>query len=192
MANWASTSYRIEGSESDLKRLFNVMDSFLTDKCKPAEENVSKDWEGNIVKALGATEEQMTQNYLRGFIQEYEMDGGVISIEADEAWGATDFRHVLENLMPGLTVYYVVEEPGCEVYATNDAESKYFIDKFYVDACVNGNYESDYFETEKQAMSYAAEVLGKEEVSKDELESWNEEHKDSDDFVYVHKFEIED
>lgn len=59
MANWARTSYRIEGSESDLKRVFDVIDSFMTDKCKPAEENASKEWEGNIVRALGATDEQM-------------------------------------------------------------------------------------------------------------------------------------
>ena len=29
MANWASTSYRIEGSESDLKKVYDVIDNFL-------------------------------------------------------------------------------------------------------------------------------------------------------------------
>ena len=52
--------------------------------------------------------------------------------------------------------------------------------------------ESDYFETEKQAMAYAAELLGKEEVSKGELKNWNKEHKENNDFIYVHEFEIED
>lgn len=192
MANWASTSYRIEGSKNDLERVFNVIDDFMTDKRKPVEENASKEWEGNIVRVLGATDEQMEKNYLRGFIEEYEYDGDTIRIEAEEAWGATDFRHVLTKLMPDLTIYYFVEEPGFEVYATNDAESKYFIERFYVDACVNGNYESDYFETEKQAMAYVAELLGKEEVSKGELKNWNEEHQEGDDFIYVHEFEIED
>ena len=41
-------------------------------------------------------------------------------------------------------------------------------------------------------MAYAAELLGKEEVSKGELKSWNEEHKEDNDFIYVHEFEIED
>lgn len=59
-----------------------------------------------------------------------------------------------------------------------------------MDACVNGNYESDYFETEKQAMAYAAKLIGKDEVSKAKLESWNEDHEDDDDFIYVHEFEI--
>ena len=62
-----------------------MIDSFMTDRQKPVTETASRDWEGNIVKALGATEEQMKNNYLRGFIQEYEMQEGVIRIKAEEA-----------------------------------------------------------------------------------------------------------
>lgn len=192
MANWATTSYRIEGSKSDLVRVYGVIDSFMTDRQKPVTETASRDWEGNIVKALGATEEQMKNNYLRGFIQEYEMQEGVIRIEAEEAWGATDFRHVLAKLMPELTIYFIVEEPGCEVYVTNDADGKYFPDQFYLDACINGNYESDYFATGEKALAYAAKLIGKENVSKAKLESWNEYHEEDEEFVYIHEFEIVD
>lgn len=188
MANWASTSYRIEGSKSDLEKVFNVIDGFMTGKRKPVKENASMDWEGNIVKALGATEEQMSKNYLRGFIQTYEMDGDIISIEAEEAWGLTEFRHVLTQLMPELTIYYIVEEPGCEVYATNDSEGKYFTDRFYVDACINGNYDSDYFETEEQAIRYAATLLRKENITIDEVKEWTKE-QEGDDYLYIHEFE---
>lgn len=170
--------------------MFNVIDDFMTDKRKPVRENASKEWEGNIVRVLGATDEQMENNYLRGFIQEYEMDGDTICVEAEEAWGTTDFRHVLAQLIPELTIYYIVEEPGCEIYATNDSEGKYFIDRFYVDACINGNYESDYFETEEQAMKYVASLLGKDNISMKEVKEWTEE-QEGDDFIYVHEFEIE-
>ena len=106
MANWASTSYRIEGSESDLKKVYDVIENFVTGKSKPVLEDASKEWEGNIVKALGASDEQLKESYLRGFIEEYELDGDVIRINAEEAWGATDFRHILGKLMPELTIYY--------------------------------------------------------------------------------------
>ena len=192
MANWATTSYRIEGGKSDLERVYGVIDDFITEKQTPVSETASKEWEGNIAKALGATDEQMKNHYLRGFIQDYEMDGGTIRIEAEEAWGATDFRHVLRALIPGLSIYFIVEEPGCEVYATNDAEGKYFTDRFYVDTCVNGNYESDYFETEERAMAYVADLLGLEKASKAKLESWNEEHEDDEDFICIHEFKIVD
>lgn len=190
MANWASTSYRIEGSKEDLEKVYNVIDEFMSERRKPTEVNASSEWEGNIIKALEATDEQMKNNYLRGFIEEYEMDGDIIRIEAEEAWGTTDFRQVLAQLMPELTIYYIVEEPGCEVYATNDADGKYFPERFYVDAYVNGDYKSEYFETEEQAMTYVANLLGKKEVSKNELENWNECHEEDNNFIYIHEFEI--
>ena len=190
MANWASTSYRIEGSKEDLEKVYNVIDEFMSERRKPIEVNASSEWEGNIIRALGATDEQMKNNYLRGFIEEYEMDGDIIRIEAEEAWGTTDFRQVLAQLMPELTIYYIVEEPGCEVYATNDADGKYFPERFYVDAYVNGDYQSEYFETEEQAMTYVANLLGKEKVSKNELENWNECHEEDDNLIYIHEFEI--
>lgn len=190
MANWASTSYRIEGSKEDLEKVYNVIDEFMSERRKPVQVDASNEWEGNIIRALEATDEQMKNNYLRGFIEEYEMDGDIIRIEAEEAWGTTDFRYVLAQLMPELTIYYIVEEPGCEVYATNDAEGKYFPERFYVDAYVNGDYQSEYFDTEEQAMTYVANLLGKQEVSKNELENWNECHEEDDNFIYIHEFEI--
>ena len=189
MANWASTSYAIEGNKSDLERMFNVINDFVKSNVKPVEANASKEWEGNIVKALGASEEQMKNNYLRGFIQTYEIIDGVLYIEAEEAWGATDFRHLLAKLMPELTIYYIVEECGCEVYATNDCDGKYFTDSYYVDVCIDGDYFSEYFDTEKQVLAYVAQLLKKEAVTMAEIDEWNEIQDDSENYIYVHEFE---
>ena len=188
MANWASTSYAIEGSKSDLERMFNVINDFVKSNVKPVEANASKEWEGNIVKALGASEEQMKNNYLRGFIQTYEIIDGVLYIEAEEAWGATDFRHLLAKLMPELTIYYIVEECGCEVYATNDCDGKYFTESYYVDICIDGDYFSEYFDTEKQVLAYVAQLLKKESVTMKEIDEWNEEQDDNENYIYVHEF----
>ena len=188
MANWASTSYAIEGNKSDLESVFNVINDFVKSNVKPVEANASKEWEGNIVKALGASEEQMKNNYLRGFIQTYEIIDGVLYIEAEEAWGATDFRHLLAKLMPELTIYYIVEECGCEVYATNDCDGKYFTESYYVDICIDGDYFSEYFDTEKQVLAYVAQLLKKESVTMKEIDEWNEEQDDNENYIYVHEF----
>ena len=188
MANWASTSYAIEGSKSDLERVFNVIKDFVKNNVKPVEANASKEWEGNIVKALGATDEQMKNNYLRGFIQTYEIIDGVLHLEVEEAWGATDFRHLLVKLMPELTIYYIVEECGCEVYATNDSDGKYFTDSYYVDACIDEDYFSDYFNTEKHVLVYVAQLLNREVISMEEIDEWNKEQDDSENYIYVHEF----
>lgn len=188
MANWASTSYAIEGNKSDLESVFNVINDFVKSNVKPVEANASKEWEGNIVKALGASEEQMKNNYLRGFIQTYEIIDGVLYIEAEEAWGATDFRHLLAKLMPELTIHYIVEECGCEVYATNDCDGKYFTESYYVDACIDEDYFSDYFNTEKQVLVYVAQLLNREVISMEEIDEWNKEQDDSENYIYVHEF----
>ena len=188
MANWASTSYAIEGNKSDLERVSSVINDFVKSNVKPVEANASKKWEGNIVKALGASEEQMKNNYLRGFIQTYEIIDGVLYIEAEEAWGATDFRHLLAKLMPKLTIYYIVEECGCEVYATNDCDGKYFTESYYVDICIDGDYFNDYFNTEEQVLSYVAQLLKKESVTMKDIDERNEEQDDNENYIYVHEF----
>ena len=42
MANWASTSYCIEGSKEDLKKIFKAIDGFMTEKRKPKDEKQIK------------------------------------------------------------------------------------------------------------------------------------------------------
>lgn len=123
MANWAQTSYRIEGNSEDLQELNDLCKAFLSKERPVMEEGASEEWEGNIILALGIDK---GSSYLRGFIQECELEDGVLCIEASEAWGATDFRHLLEGHYEDMKVYYIVEEEGCEVYATNDVEGKYF------------------------------------------------------------------
>ena len=130
----------------------------------------------------------MKNNYLRGFIQTYEIIDGVLYIEAEEAWGATDFRHLLAKLMPELTIYYIVEECGCEVYATNDCDGKYFTESYYVDICIDGDYFSEYFDTEKQVLAYVAQLLKKESVTMKDIDEWNEEQDDNENYIYVHEF----
>lgn len=189
MANWASTSYRIEGSESDLKKVYDVIDNFVTGKSKPVLEDASKEWEGNIVKALGASDEQLKKSYLRGFIEEYELGGDVIRINAEEAWGATDFRHILGNLIPELTIYYIVEEAGCDVFATNDIDGKYFPEQYLVDAYVKDADYYEYFETKGQMKDFVSSLIGKEDFTDEDIEAWNEEHEDDDSYIYVHEFQ---
>lgn len=111
MANWASTSYRIEGKQEDLKTLNELINEFMDGKRPVMEDNASKDWEGNVALELG---ENTKGYYLRGFIQTCELEDDVLSIEAEEAWGATDFRHILEKHFEGMKVYFIVEEEGGE------------------------------------------------------------------------------
>ena len=53
MANWAQTSYRIEGNSEDLQKLNDLCKAFLSKERPVMEEGASEEWEGNIILALG-------------------------------------------------------------------------------------------------------------------------------------------
>ena len=93
MANWASTDYKIEGNSKDLQEIFELFCKFDKGERKPFDERTDKEWEGNIVWALGGNPEELC---LKGFIQTCELDDGSLSIYAEEAWGVTDYAIFLK------------------------------------------------------------------------------------------------
>ena len=53
MANWASTSYRIESKQKDLQEIYDLFMEFNENGRTPFDNLTDKNWEGNIVWALG-------------------------------------------------------------------------------------------------------------------------------------------
>lgn len=189
MANWASTSYRIEGNQKDLQELNDLYKAFKNKERPVMEEGASENWEGNIILALG---EEIGDSYIRGFIQECELSDGLLSIEAEEAWGATDFNKLLEKHYDGMKVYFIVEEEMCEVYATNDAEGKYFNCRSVLTSYVDGEYHREEFKNKKEALKYAAKLLGRDSVTILEVGKWNKEHEDNDEYININGFDLVD
>ena len=72
-----------------------------------------------------------------------ELDGDVIRINAEEAWGATDFRHILGKLMPELTITISLRKQGVTCSQQNDIDGKYFPERYLVDAYVK---DADFYE----------------------------------------------
>lgn len=182
MANWASTSYRIEGNQKDLQELYDLCKDFSEKKRHAMEEGASDGWEGNIILALG---EEIGDSYIRGFIQSFKLKNGILSIEAEEAWGATDFNKLLEKHYDGMKVYFIVEEEMCEIFATNDAEGKYFNSRSILTSYVGGKYHREKFKNKNEALKYAAKLIGRDSVTKLEVAKWNDERKNKGVFEYI-------
>lgn len=193
MANWAYTSYAIEGPKETLEKIEQAI------LHHPVKEGSSDGWEGNILMALNGTDDWKSTSYMRGFINEepwYEESHGALRFSAEEAWGVTDFDEELMSIFPDIKVYWITEEPGMAVYQTNDKEGKYFKDRFYVDTCIDNadtytdnDYKDEYFETEKDAYEWIAEITKGKVSTKEEVDKFNEECGE-DEFILVHKFEI--
>ena len=182
MANWASTSYRIEGNQKDLQELYDLCKDFSEKKRSAMVEGASEGWEGNIILALG---EEIGDSYIRGFIQSFKLKNGLLSIEAEEAWGVTDFNLLLEKHYDNMKVYFIVEEEMCEIFATNDAEGKYFNSRSILTSYVGGKYHREKFKNKNEALKYAAKLIGRDSVTKLEVAKWNEERKNKGVFEYI-------
>lgn len=191
MPNWCLTDYRIEGSEESLKK---INDALLNHSVA---ENSSDTWEGNILIALGYTEEDLRSPnehyYLRGFVSYYEPPESFeypLSFSCEEAWDVTDFRKLLERKLPDIKVYFTAEESGNEYYVTNDEEGIYFPDRYLVDANINNDWYSEYFETKEDALEYISQITDCK--TEEDIEKFNENRSDadSDEYITIHEFKV--
>ena len=197
MANWASTDYVIEGPKEILKKIYDAIQH-------PDTSEGDNGWEGGVLKALGITWKERQSDgsgyYMRGFIQDPKSiefnpeTDKVLTFYAEEAWGATDFNEVLEKEFPDIKVYYNVIEEGEEIYATNDKEGKYFTDRFIVDTCIDGYYNSEYFVYESSIYKWLHEITDGKINCKEDMEKFNSSHEEAGDadenFISICEFEI--
>lgn len=192
MANWAYTDYVIEGPVETLQKIEQAI------KEHPVQEKSSEDWEGNVIIALnGDINWKPAENhYMRGFINMESVlldeDSGVLKFGAEEAWGITDFDSELKGMFPDIKVYWRTEEPDEEIYSTNDGEGKYFKDRFYVDTCINGNYESEYFTYESDVYKWLYKITNGKVNTKKKVEKFNEgvDLSGGDDFIRILEFTV--
>jgi len=193
MANWAYTDYVIEGPEETLNRLLETISHPSV-----IQEGSDERWEGNVLLSLGLSWNQITPDnrgdYLRGFIEDsgYIDEKGNLRFCAQEAWGLTDFYRVLERNIHDIKVYWYVEEENMAIYGTNDKEGKYFPARFYVDTCINNNYQSEFFNTEESAFQWLSDLTQGKIKSVAGIEAFNEQAEDSDDFIAFHTIKVLD
>lgn len=191
MPNWSSTSYAIEGPKETLQKIEQAINH------PDVKEGSDESWEGNVLRALNITyidrhDDRDKGKYMRGFIIDNPWwDKDALHFSAEEAWGVTDFDEVLMEAFPDVKVFWVTEEPNMEIYETNDKEGKYFKDRFYVDVCIDGNYEADYFQFASSVYKWLSDLTNGRVNSNETLEAFNDKYEgDDDNFIYVHEFRV--
>jgi len=189
MANMASVAYAIEGPEESLKAILEAVNKACKDK---------KHWtEWTVCNLIGFHESELKNYYLGGEIDEGgEIEDGVLRLWAEERWGLQDFEKLLKQKFPDIKVYWVVEESGCDVFCTNDKEGKYFPERYWVDTCIEGEYDSEYFETEEDVYTWLAKITKNRVKNAEEVEVFNDDYEDSEEcdenWINIYEFEIED
>lgn len=166
MTNWASVTYKCVGRKEETDRLYNL-----------------------VLNLNGS----LAEVGCRGQILDVYMGSEPSSLTIDMwcAWDEpVDFRKLIEKKFPSIKVYYIVEEPGCEIWQTNDKEGIFFPDRYFLDFEDGG----EYFKTLGDAASFTSKKIGMEVHTVDEideaLDSYMEAHPDA--WFSFHEFEILD
>ena len=194
MSNTCFTTYKVVSeNKKDVTKLFKTIKR-LDGRKTPLVKNGWYDpklWLGCLVKALGGDPNKV---YCRGTITFYEMEDDVLTLNTETAWAEmAETRHFIESCFPGMKIYYIEEESGCEIFNTNDSEGIYFKDRYYLD----GFEESEYFETLEEAAKYVKEIVGHEveatvKAIDKALSDYVEEHEEDDPDCYYsfHEFTV--
>ena len=184
----ASVSYAIEGPEESLKKIEKALISAVNGDDKRYEMYQAAEYLKLPIKNDTRLGGEISDEPTR------DENTGALRFWAEERWGLQDFAELLEKHFPGIKVYWIVEEPGMEIYCTNDREGKYFPERYWVDTAQDDIYQSEYFITEESMYKWLNEKYGVK--SAEEVEAWNADYEDSgtddENFIYIHKFEIED
>lgn len=181
MPNWDSIQYTIRGEEKELQEIY---DALLKMK-----ESEHPDWAGSVLMGLGFDRKSLEDHRLRAFVQDFSLEDGVLVITTEEAWYMTEFPNLLLEVFPNLDILYIEEEPGCEIYETNDAEGNTYPERAKVDYSLDGKDETEYFHSVKEAIKFAREISGKDFTTPEEFNYWSND-LDRSDYCYVNVFKV--
>ena len=191
MPNWCDTTYKCVGDPKEVRSLYKTIKANDKRKTSRIKNGFGTLWLGNIVDSLGEDWEKLRY---RGEIISYQLDGNVLTIYQSTAWCEQEgFREVIERKFPSIKVYYREEEPGCDVFYTNDVDRIYFPERYLLD-----NYDEPlYYKTIEEAAESVSEIVGHEvaqtvEAIEEALNNYEEEHEDEDIFYSFHEFLITD
>lgn len=188
MPNWNVTDVKVTGPKEQIDKLYSIMSS-LSEADEPAVDNgFGNIWYGCLVSVL---DEDWEKVYCRGSWSDLEkIDDNTLSWWDETAWNPlTEVFDVIEKHFPDLKVYWICEEPGMAIYASNDVDHKFFNTRF-IFFWDNGE-EYEYFDSEEELLDFANDILsGKLEKTVKSLDELDKYIEDSDDICYYqYKYE---
>ena len=166
MPNWNTTDYTLYGNKDNIKRLYtdlkNTVDIDRTKESKPFTFLGNSYWLGYIKKSLlPEVEEELPVrgeiSYIEDDIEDHDNDMASLKLTTETAWVACS---ELMDKIAGkydLQLFYYSEEPGCEIFETNDLEGQFYSFRYMVDSEKEG---IEYYDTFEQVAEAIAKMTG--------------------------------
>lgn len=208
MPNWCMTNVTIQTYDKDKAARFGELLTKWTSKDYRENGFFNHTWLGNIVGNSGlATYDETKGSFFtkdgvnircRGSLDDWTVDDDCIHLFMSHAWSPMlrMWRLLVDKYFPEADITFNAEEPGCELYATNDP---YYVGTFYVDAWevpdeykekmksldMNGSDISEYGETEENLRKLLQALLDTSETDIDKLIN---ESNDKLHWLYIHEW----
>lgn len=186
MPNYCDSVYRITGDAKEIDALYHLMRQVENEKYKEG------NWVGHLVKALnnGEIPESL---YVRGWWDDLTSDKDGIRLHQESAWEPLyEAWNYIASKFNNLEVYFIGEEPGCEVFLKHDnPHERWFTENYYLDVCTPaGEYHHEYFETLDEALNFIEQITGDNIITWDAVSAlnnvWNEMSEDA--YIYLYEF----
>lgn len=144
MPNWCMTNMVIEGHKADVEKIRGLLIQWTSKEYMHSD--FGKNWLGNIVLGAGFKVDEEDGLHCRGWIDSIgditeSTDGYSFVVEYESAWGPVSdmWKAVMQKHAPTCAMYWYAEEPGNEVYETNDLNKKHFDMDYVVDSYVENS-----------------------------------------------------
>ena len=146
MANTCCNNLHFVGDKEDIEKLHN---EFM--KLNSSNDNT---WVGNMIEAAGKNIDDYED--IRAFvayvsdINNDEKGNFILNVDLESKWiPAYDFFRFLNEEYEDVLLLWYAEEPGCEIYETNDYNKEYFKSEYVVDSDEGCEY-ADNLQTAKE------------------------------------------
>lgn len=199
MPNWCFTYYAVEGPKEQLQKLSDLM-NHVASMPRPGlvENDFGSSWLGNLVTALGV--DPLTNPNLRCRGEYYNVDlnqSGYMTFDTMTAWCEADgTRRLIEEKFPGVHLYFISEEFGCNYWETNDVDGKYFSERYYFRAeAFDDEHDGNYYDTLPELIEAVEKATGASGLQTfEDCDKALQEHEEGDYAyaIYCVSFENQD
>lgn len=210
MANYVFSNYVIEGKKAELDEFESLLKRLesMEEKDFPVKDiSWGSRWLGFLVNELG------------GDLDQYNCKGEWFGLErrSDDAlaldinsawWPPEDLMNLIADKWPSFNYYFYREEPGCEMFETNDVDGKYFPRRYRLFGYIpikneEGEMEGVEFEeypaSEDDVINYVSTNLQHPIESIEDIDEWNKQLEENTDdslfdgvnpYIYIDEIKV--
>lgn len=202
MPNWCDNTTFIYGDKQQLEEFWSVIEKEVLKGGEGVKKNSWGNlWLGNIFLHFYSEEEgnELGLQFRGAFLDDYvslyyNREEGFIQMRYETAWSPNieSWEQLLYDFFPKLKQATKSEESGVGIYVIKDDERLFFNDKYVLEALINDDFYTNYFDKDEEVVDFVNREFNKNYKSIKELledKEWLEEIESNNGYFCLNEFE---